>query len=192
LESPSGKLPVTFPRTEGQIPVYYARKNTGRSPEKIELTMIEDIPLRAYQSSLGDAARYLDIGYLPLYPFGFGLSYVDFSYGNLVLSSDKIRLGDRFDVSVDVTNTGDRAAEEVVQVYVRDVAASRTRPVKELKGFQRIRLHPGETKTVTFALCTRTLGFHGEALKYVVEPGTFILYIGGDSQTGLETEFRVI
>ncbi|MDM7996099.1 MAG: beta-glucosidase BglX [Acidobacteriota bacterium] len=192
VESPSGKLPVTFPRTEGQIPVYYAHKNTGRSPDKIALTMMEDIPVRAYQSSLGDAARYLDIGYLPLYPFGYGLSYVEFSYGNLALSSDKIRLGDPFDISVEVTNTGARAAEEVVQVYIRDVAASRTRPVKELKGFRRIHLNAGEAKTVTFTISTSALGFHGEGMKYVVEPGTFLLYVGGDSRTDLKTEFQVI
>jgi len=192
VESPSGKLPVTFPKTEGQIPVYYAHKNTGRSPDKIALTMMEEIPLRAHQSSLGDAARYLDIGYLPLYPFGYGLSYASFSYGKLALSSEKIRLGNSFDISVEVTNTGAVAATEVVQVYIRDVAASRTRPVKELKGFRRVHLNAGETQKVAFTIDTNALGFHGEDMKYVVEPGTFILYVGGDSRADLKTEFQVI
>ncbi len=192
IEAPSGKLPVTFPKTEGQIPVYYSHKSTGRNPDKIALTMMEDIPLRAYQSSLGDAARYLDIGYLPLYPFGYGLSYVEFSYANLTLSSDRIRLGDVLAVSVEVTNTGSMAAEEVVQLYIQDVAASRTRPVKELKGFQRIRLNPLEARIVTFNISTKSLGFHGDALEYVVEPGKFMLWVGGDSQTGPKSEFRIM
>ena len=99
---------------------------------------------------LGDTARYLDIGYKPLYPFGYGLSYTQFEYANLHLSKDKIKAGDTIKVSVDVTNTGDMEAEEVVQLYIRDLAASITRPVKELKGFERIRLKPNETKTVRF------------------------------------------
>ena len=191
MESPSGKLPVTFPKTEGQIPVYYAHKSTGRPPDKIALTMLEDIPLRAYQSSLGDAARYLDIGYLPLYAFGYGRSYTDFAYANLTLSADKIAFGALFLASVDITNTGSMEAEEVVQVYVRDLTASITRPVRELKAFQRIRLKPNETRTIAFELSSTALGFHNQAMQYVVEPGKFHLWIGGDSQTTLGTQFEI-
>jgi beta-glucosidase len=192
IESPSGKLPVTFPKTEGQIPVYYSHKSTGRPPEKTALTMMDDIPLRAYQSSLGDAARYLDIGYLPLYPFGYGLSYTEFAYANLKITSDKIRLGDALHVSVEVTNAGDVEAEEVVQLYVRDLTASLTRPVKELKGFERIRLKPKETGSVVFTLSSAALGFHDNEMQYVVEPGKFNLWVGGDSQADLMAEFQII
>jgi beta-glucosidase len=192
IESPSGKLPITFPKTEGQIPVYYAHKSSGRPPGKIPLTMIEDIPLRAYQSSLGDAARYLDIGYLPLYPFGYGLSYTEFAYSNLKISSDKIRLGESLRITVEVTNTGDVESEEVVQLYFRDLTASMTRPVRELKGFERIRLKPKETKTVLFDLSSNILGFHNGTMKYIVEPGKFNLWVGGNSQAELMAEFQII
>jgi beta-glucosidase len=192
IDSPSGKLPITFPRTEGQIPVYYSHKSTGRPPEDVALTMMEDIPLRAYQSSLGDAARYLDIGYRPLYPFGYGLSYAEFSYASIKISADQVRMGDAFHVSAEVKNTGDVEAEEVVQLYVRDLVGSRTRPVRELKGFERIRLMAKETRTVVFRLSTDSLGFHSCDGKYVVEPGKFHLWIGGSSQADLRTEFRIL
>lgn len=192
VESPSGKLPVTFPKTEGQIPVYYAHKNTGRPPEGKKLIMIDDIPLRAYQSSLGDAARYLDIGYEPLYPFGYGLSYTTFEYADLKLKQTKLKLGDVLDVSVEVKNSGGFDAEEVVQVYVRDLVGSRTRPVKELKGFRRISLKSGETKKVLFQLNTNELGFHNQEMLYVVEPGQFDIQLGGSSGSGLKCSFELL
>jgi beta-glucosidase len=192
VESPSGKLPVTFPKTEGQIPVYYAHKNTGRPPTKRQLTLIDDIPPRARQSSLGDAARYLDIGYLPLYAFGYGLSYTEFTYAVLRLSSTRVKRGDTLIVSVDLTNAGDREGDEVAQLYVRDLVGSLTRPVKELKGFRRVRLRAGETKAVTFELPVDSLGFHDRRMRYVVEPGAFRLWVGGDSQSGLEAGFEVL
>ena len=192
IASPSGKLPVTFPKAVGQIPVYYAHKNTGRPPQSRNLMMIDDIPVRAFQSAPGDAARYLDIGYQPLYPFGYGLSYTNFQYANLRLSSQQVKLGDSLKVSVDLTNAGDMEAEDVVQLYVRDLVASLTRPVKELKGFQKIRLKPNETKTVVFDLHVNSLGFHNSDMKYTVEPGKFHLWVGSDSQSGLESEFDVV
>jgi beta-glucosidase len=191
VESPSGKLPVTFPKAVGQIPVYYAHKNTGRPPEMLSLTMIENIPRRAYQSSLGDASRYLDIGYLPLYPFGYGLSYAEFVYANLKIPINIIRYGETLRVSVEVTNAGDREAGEVVQLYIRDITASLTRPVKELKAFERIRLKPKETRVVIFDLSSKVLGFHNSAMNYVVEPGKFNLWVGGDSQAELTAEFEI-
>ncbi len=191
MASPSGKLPITFPKTEGQIPVYYAHKNTGRPPAGKVLTMMDDIPVRAYQSSLGDASRYLDIGYKPLYPFGYGLSYGTFAYENLRLDRKILNPGEVLGVSVDLTNSGGVEAEEVVQLYVRDLVGSRTRPVKELKGFRRIRLKPGETKRALFELDTSELGFHGPDMHYVVEPGRFNIQVGGDSQSGLESSFEL-
>jgi beta-glucosidase len=191
IESPSGRLPVTFPKTEGQIPVYYSHKNTGRPPEDKELVMIDDIPLRARQSSLGDAARYLDIGYSPLYPFGYGLSYTEFTYANLRVSPNRIRKGDCLNISVELTNAGKVEAEEVVQLYIRDLVASLTRPVRELKGFERIRLKPKETRTVTFCLSSAILGFHNNSGEYFVEAGKFNLWIGGSPQTDLMAEFEI-
>jgi beta-glucosidase len=192
VESPSGKLPVTFPKAEGQIPVYYARKNTGRPPETRKLILIDDIPPRARQSSLGDAARYLDIGYLPLYPFGYGLSYTRFEYANLRLASSRLARGETLRVSVNLANAGQREAEEVAQLYVRDLVGSMTRPVRELKAFQRVRLRPGETRTLTFEVPVGTLGFHDHDMRYVVEPGAFRVFVGGDSRASLEAGFEVV
>jgi beta-glucosidase len=192
LESPSGKLPITFPKTEGQIPVYYAHKNTGRPPTGRKLTLIDDIPPRARQSSLGDASRYLDIGYEPLYPFGYGLSYTEYRYANLRLSSERVRTADTLRVQVDVTNTGGREGQETVQLYVRDLVASLTRPVKELKAFQRVRIPAGQTKLVELEVPVASLGFHDAAMRYVVEPGAFRLWVGGDSASGLEGGFEVV
>jgi beta-glucosidase len=192
LESPSGKLPITFPKTEGQIPVYYAHKNTGRPPTGRKLTLIDDIPPRARQSSLGDASRYLDVGYEPLYPFGYGLSYTEYRYANLRLSSERVKKGDTLRVLVDVTNTGSRDGLEIVQLYVRDVVASLTRPVKELKAFQRVPISAGQTKVVELELPVSSLGFHDANLRYVVEPGAFRLWLGGDSASGLEADFEVV
>jgi beta-glucosidase len=189
IESPSGKLPVTFPKTEGQIPVYYNHKSTGRPPDSHSLTMIDEIPRRAYQSSLGDAARYLDIGYEPQFPFGFGLSYSEFSYSDLQLSSEVIHLGEILRIEVQLTNTGSMEAEEVTQLYIRDVTASITRPVRELKGFQRVRLKPLETRTVSFELLCKDLGFHDSSMQYIIEPGQFYLWVGSDCQAGLKASF---
>jgi beta-glucosidase len=192
VASPSAKLPVTFPKTEGQIPVYYAHKNTGRPPTGRKLTLIDDIPPRARQSSLGDASRYLDIGYEPLYPFGYGLSYTSFRYANLRLASERVKRDGTLRVEVDLTNTGDREGVEIAQLYVRDLVASLTRPVKELKAFQRVRLAARETKTLAFDLEADSLGFHGRDNRYVVEPGAFRLWVGGDSASGLEGGFEVV
>jgi beta-glucosidase len=191
IESPSGKLPVTFPKTEGQIPVYYNHKSTGRPPDALALTMLDEIPLRAYQSSLGDAARYLDIGYLPQFPFGYGLSYSKFVYSNLQIASEKIRLGATLKINVQVTNAGPMEAEEIAQLYIRDVTACMTRPVRELKGFERIRLKPQETQIVSFELPSKNLGFHNNSMQYIVEPGRFEFWVGGDSQSGLRSSFII-
>jgi len=173
--SPSGKLPVTFPRSVGQIPIYYNQKNTGRPYTELD----------KYTS------KYLDVINTPLYPFGYGLSYTTFSYSELKLSSQKIPPGGDITATIRVANTGSRKGEEVIQLYVKDVVASVTRPLKELKGFQRVALDPGQQKTVTFILKNDQLAFYGLDVKQVVEPGMFKVYVGGNSVDLVESEFEV-
>lgn len=163
--SPSGKLPVTFPRNVGQLPLYYNHKNTGRPPSERE----------RYTS------KYIDVPWTPLYAFGHGLSYTTFTYANLRLRSAQIRATDSLLVQVDVTNSGQRAGDEVVQLYVRDDVASVTRPVRELRGFERISLRPGETRTISFTLRPADLAFYDQKLERVVEPGFFTVWVGTSS-----------
>lgn len=191
LESPSGKLPATFPRAVGQIPIYYNQKNSGRPAIGDEVVLIDDIPVRAAQTSFGMTAYHLDAGFKPLFPFGFGLSYGEFAYSNIVTSSRELALGETLTVSADLSNTGSMAATEVVQLYIRDVAASVTRPVRELKGFRRIRVEPGQTVTVSFELSTGDLAFHGRDNRLRTEPGEFRVWIGGNSAAELGTDFCV-
>jgi beta-glucosidase len=174
--NPGGKLPVTFPRTVGQVPIYYNHMNTGRPP----------VADSRYNS------KYLDVAWTPQFPFGFGLSYTQFKIANLALGSPTIGPADRLQVSVEVTNTGKRAGDEVVQLYIRDVAAIMTRPVKELKGFKRITLKPGETQRVEFTLGPEQLGFYNREMKYVVEPGEFKVMVGSSSEDVIEKSFSVV
>jgi len=174
--SPGGKLPVTFPRAVGQVPLYYAHKNTGRPPD----------PANKYTS------KFLDVPVTPLYPFGFGLSYTAFRLTNLRLNAPSIRPDGQIKVSVDVENIGGRAGDEVVQLYLRDLVASVTRPLKELKGFVRIALKPGEQRRVEFTLASEQLGFYNRDLRFVVEPGEFRVFVGTNSAEGLEASFRVL
>ncbi|MCS6803619.1 MAG: glycoside hydrolase family 3 N-terminal domain-containing protein [Acidobacteriota bacterium] len=173
--NPGGKLPVTFPRHVGQVPLYYNHKNTGRPPDVNN----------KYTS------KYLDAPWTPLFPFGYGLSYTTFALSNLQLSHQRIPTNGRLTVSVDVQNTGQRAGDEVVQLYIRDVVASVTRPVRELKGFQRITLQPGETRRVQFTLGPEHLGFYNRQMRFVVEPGEFIVFVGNSSVGGLQASFFV-
>ncbi|HEX8847177.1 MAG TPA: glycoside hydrolase family 3 N-terminal domain-containing protein [Pyrinomonadaceae bacterium] len=176
--NPGGKLPVTFPRAVGQIPLYYNYKNTGRPPDVNN----------KYTS------KYLDVPVTPLFPFGFGLSYTQFRISNLALSARRILPDGRLTVSVDVENTGKRAGDEVVQLYVRDVAASRTRPVRELRGFERITLGPGEKRRVEFTLAREQLGFYNREMRFVVEPGEFKVMVGNSSADAreLSASFEVV
>jgi beta-glucosidase len=173
--NPGGKLPVTFPRTVGQVPLYYNHKNTGRPPD----------PANKYTS------KYLDVDWRPLFPFGYGLSYTQFKITNLSLSAQRIPVNGKLTVAVDVENTGRRAGDEVVQLYVHDVAASITRPVKELKGFQRITLQPGEKKRVEFVLDAEQLGFWNRQMRFMVEPGEFKVMVGPNSEDLIEASFQV-
>jgi len=190
-EVPSGKTPVTFPKTVGQIPVYYAHNSSGR-PANGEETLIDDIPLEAGQTSLGNRSFYLDAGSEPLYPFGYGLSYTTFEYGNIKISSSELKKNDILKVSFDLKNTGKYAGTEVAQLYIQDKVGSVTRPVKELKRFTRVTLQPGEKRTVNFELPVEELAFWNIDMKKVVEPGDFNLWVGGNSCDGKEISFKVI
>jgi len=192
VKSPSGKLPATFPKMVGQIPIYYNQKNTGKPPADDEIVHIDDIDERAPQTSLGMSAFHLDAGFRPLYPFGHGLSYGDFRYENIRTDATEISPGDTLIVSVDLTNVGEREAVEVVQLYVRDLVGSVTRPVRELKGFERIGLGPGQSTTVRFELHTDELKFYGRSNELVLEPGNFHVWVGGSSAADLRGEFRVV
>ncbi len=174
--NPSGKLPVTFPRSVGQIPIYYNSKSTGR-------------PFSANDKY---TTRYLDSPNSPLFPFGYGLSYTTFSYNNLKVSSPSIKKNESITVSVEVENTGKCSGEEVVQLYLRDDFATVTRPVKELKGFKKISLNQGEKKTIEFIIPSDAMSFYNLALKKVIEPGTFTVYVGGNSVDCKEATFEVI
>jgi beta-glucosidase len=190
-EVPSGKLPVTFPRMVGQIPIYYARKNTGKPATPETFTHMDEIPVNTAQTSTGMTSMHLDAGFTPLFPFGYGLSYSSFRYDNISSSDTAIRIGDTIRISAEVTNDGDFTAEEVVQLYIRDVVGSVTRPVRELRGFEKIRLKPGQRQTVSFELHTDDLAFYNREMKFGPEPGMFYAWIGGDSEAGLRTEFTI-
>jgi beta-glucosidase len=192
MESPSGKLPVTFPLAVGQIPIYYSRKNTGRPPSHDSITHIDEIDGKAAQTSLGMSAFHLDAGFTPQFHFGYGLSYTNFEYSDLQLSSQQVKMGETIKISAKLHNSGDRAAEEVVQLYTRDLVGNVTRPIKELKGFQRLRLEPGESGTVTFTLHTDELAFFNRNMERVTEPGDFHLWVGGSSDAELWSEFKII
>jgi beta-glucosidase len=191
-EAPSGKLPATFPLVVGQVPIYYNHKNTGKPPTPDRVVHIDDIEVRAPQTSFGMRSFYLDAGYQPLYPFGYGLSYTEFDYADIAVEPTRVEPGGSLTISATVTNTGDMAADEVVQLYVRDLAGNVTRPVRELKGFQRVRLEPGESARVEFELGTDALAFHGRDNSLMIEPGEFRAWIGGSSEADLETTFHVV
>jgi beta-glucosidase len=191
LESPSGKLPVTFPLAVGQVPIFYAHKNTGRPATDHTCVKMDDVPVRASQTSLGMTSFHLDAGYKPLFPFGFGLSYGNFKYVKITTSHRSIGLGDTIEVHADVINAGSRVAEEIVQLYVRDLVGNVTRPVKELKGFRRICLKPGERERITFSLHTDELAFYNRKMELVTEPGRFHVWIGGSSEAELWADFEI-
>ncbi len=176
--NPSGKLSATFPQNVGQIPIFYNHKNTGRP-------LADGAWFQKFRSN------YLDVSNDPLYPFGFGLSYTTFGYKNLKLSDSSLTLDGQLKVSVEVTNSGNYDGAEVVQLYLRDMAGTVTRPVKELKGFQKVFLKKGETRTVEFTLTEKDLRFYNGNLKFASEPGDFKVYIGTSSANTLEADFAL-
>ncbi len=172
--NPGGKLPVTFPRAVGQVPIFYNHKNSGRPPGADKFT-----------------SKYLDVPVTPQFPFGYGLSYTQFKFSNLQVRTEGTGTTSQVMASVEITNVGQRSGDEVVQLYIQDLIASLARPVKELKRFQRMHLLPGETKRIEFALPASELGFYNQNLEYVVEPGTFKMWIGNSSADGLEGSFKI-
>ncbi|MGI9458333.1 MAG: beta-glucosidase BglX [Aeoliella sp.] len=190
--SPSGKLPVTFPKSVGQVPLYYNHSNTGRPSPKNYKPLVgsseEDLPEEFQYKS-----HYLDADPFPLFPFGFGLSYTTFEYSDIsVGNSSSMRIGDTLTIGVTLTNMGDVLAAEVVQLYVRDHTARIVRPIRELKSYRRVRLRPGESKRVEFQLSAEDLAFKNGAGEQIIEPGDFSAWIGGDSATELGVEFRLL
>ena len=187
--NPSGKTPVTFLRTVGQVPMYYAHNMTGRpyNGEK----MLSEIDLEAGQTSLGNTSYYLDYGALPLFPFGFGLSYTSFRYSDVSLDQDVYPADGTLTVSFTLENTGSCDGTEVVQLYVRDLVGSITRPVKELKHFERVSLKAGEKRTIQLQLPVSELAFYGLDGVKKVEPGDFQLWVAGDSASGEPVAFKV-
>ena len=176
--NPSGKLPVTFPRNVGQVPIYYNMKNTGR-------------PYRLDDAEQKYRSRYLDTPNTPLYPFGYGLSYTEFAYSDMTLDRKEMGAGDTITVTVRVSNAGEVDGEEVVQLYIRDLVGSVTRPVRELKGFEKISLKKGESRQVEFALTPSDLAFHRQDMSYGAEAGEFRVFAGGNSADLLEASFRL-
>jgi beta-glucosidase len=173
--NPSGKLPVTFPRAVGQVPFYYNHKNTGRpGDDTVKFT-----------------SRYIDLPGTPLFPFGYGLSYTTFAYSGQTVSPGVIDSAGTVTVVISVKNSGTRAGEEIVQLYVRQDFGSVTRPVKELKGFRKIRLSPGESRRVEFQLRAGDLVMYNAAMRRVLEPGTFTVYVGANSRDVTEGHFTV-
>ncbi len=188
---PQGRLPVTWPKVVGQVPIYYNHPNTGRPPDDASFVHMDDIPIKAWQSSLGNTSHYLDAGFTPQYFFGYGLGYTTFGYDNLQLSAESMPVDGGLTVRADVTNTGDRRGTEVVQLYVRDLVGDIVRPVRELKGFRRITLDPGETTTVEFVLDGAELSFHNQLLERVTEPGEFHVWVGPNAAEGLQGSFHI-
>jgi beta-glucosidase len=173
-------LTSTFPRSLGQVPIYYNSKNTGRP------LINKEGKFEKFRSN------YIDERNEPLFPFGYGLSYTKFDYSNLKISSDKINPSGKVTVSIDVANTGNYDGKETVQLYIRDIVGSVTRPVKELKGFQKITLKKGEKQTVTFNISEEDLKFYNSDLKFVAEPGLFEVFVGGDSNAPNKVSFNLV
>ncbi len=190
--SPSARLPVTLPRATGQIPIYYAHKHTGKPATPETVVSMHDIHPRAPQLSVGNTSFHLDVDPSPLYPFGFGLTYSYVEYEAPSLRLADVPLDGTVEISATLTNRGARAADEVVQLYVRDLVGSATRPVKELKGFQRVHLAAGERRTVRFALPVAQLAFHTRDLRRAVEPGRFHAWIAPHAGTTNSVEFSVL
>lgn len=197
--APSGRLPMTFPQAEGQIPMYYNKKNTGRPTD--HPVLIDQIPVGAPQFSLGESSYWLEYGDLPLYPFGYGLTYTTFDYSPVTLSDTVLIMGSKatLTASCTITNTGNREAVAVPQLYIRDLVGSLTRPVRELKGFERVSIPAGESRTVQFALSEDdlaywhladgvTLGADG-AYARSAEAGDFLLWISSNSADGVPAKF---
>ncbi|AQQ69398.1 beta-glucosidase [Microbulbifer agarilyticus] len=189
--SPSGRLPLSWPVGAGQIPIYYNHLATGRPPTDDNYTRIEKIGREVFQHQPGNSSNLLDYGHKPLFPFGYGLTYSAFEYKDLALSDTTLNADGQITVSATLTNTGKTTATETAQLYVRDLVGSVSRPVRELKGFERITLNPGESRLVQFTLSPDQLAFHNADMRQVVEPGEFRVWIAPNAESGLEGGFTL-
>lgn len=180
---PSGKLPVTFPRAVGQIPLFYAQKSSGRPATDATFVHQDNIPVRAKQTSLGMTANHLDVHFSPLYPFGFGLSYASFDYSETRLSKKTLNKTSSLTASVTIINHSELDAQEIVQLYIRDAVATTTRPIKELKGFKRVLIKARTSIDVEFEISAELLGFYGAKNCFITEPGQFYVWIAPHSDT---------
>jgi beta-glucosidase len=187
LCEPSGRLPITFPRTVGQVPIYYSHLNTGRPAPENE----PGIPMGNPANPTGYTSKYIDVDFTPEYPFGFGLSYTTVEYSALRLSSAVMRAGQSITVSADIANRGRRAATETVQLYVRDLVASVVQPVRKLIAFQRIPVKAGERRTVAFSVSAKDLSFYDEHMRLITEPGRFQVWISPDAARGVSGQFEL-
>jgi beta-glucosidase len=185
--APSGRLPITFPRTVGQVPIYYSHLNTGRPASALEL----GIPMGNPAQPAGYTSKYIDVDFTPEYPFGFGLTYSTIDYSSLRLSAPVLRAGGSLTVSGDVANSGTRPAVETVQFYVRDLVASVVQPVRKLIAFRRVPLAAGERRTVAFTLTPKDLAFYDSRLHLVTEPGRFQVWIAPDAARGATGQFEL-
>ena len=176
--NPSAKLPVSFPRTEGQIPIYYNHFSTGRPPKN--------------ENDMNYVSAYIDLPNSPKFPFGYGLSYTSFKYSEPVLDKSKITMNDELEIKVSISNTGQYDGTETVQLYMRDLVGSVVRPVKQLIGFKQVFLKKGETKELKFKIGAEDLKFYDEKLNYIAEPGMFKVFVGGNSSTTLQADFELV
>ena len=193
-QSPSGKLPITWPKSSGQLPVYYNHKATGRPANDENYTRIDKIdPATTWQHAPGNSSNHLDYGHTPEFPFGYGLSYSNFTYSDLKLDRQELVAGETLNVSIQIENTGQVEATEIVQLYVRDLVGDVSRPVKELKAYDRVTLTPGQKQTIRFELDSNNLSFHNQSAKSIVEPGKFMLWVSRHSQDeSNESWFEII
>ncbi|WP_299599342.1 beta-glucosidase BglX [uncultured Microbulbifer sp.] len=189
--SPSGRLPLTWPVGAGQIPIYYNHLATGRPATEENYTRIEKIGREVFQHQPGNSSNLLDYGHKPLFPFGYGLTYSEFDYSDLELSSNELDFNGQLEISATITNTGKTTATETAQLYVRDLVGSVSRPVRELKGFERLTLQPGESRTVSFTLAPAQLAFHNADMQQVIEPGDFHVWVAPDAESGLQGSFKL-
>lgn len=189
LSEPEGRLPVSWPKTAGQLPYFYNHKNTGRPAEDGQFVQMDSIPIGVWQSSLGNDSHYLDVGYTPHFPFGFGLSYSTFKYENITVNKEVFGFNDTIEVKATITNTGEKDGKELVQLYVQDVVGSITRPIRELKRFKHIYLKSGESKEVTFTITSEDLKFTNSKMIHAAEAGNFNVWIAPNSASGLKSSF---
>ena len=191
IKSPEGRLPVSWPKTAGQLPYFYNHKNTGRPADSINFIPMDKIPIAAWQSSLGNDSHYLDVGFTPHFPFGYGLTYTTFKYADISISKEIINFNEDLEIKVSITNTGKNDGKEIAQLYIQDVVGSITRPVKELKRFEHVFLKSGETKEVTFKISAKDLEFVNHKMIKAAEEGVFNIWVGPNASEGLKTSFSL-